>query len=77
MTVRLWLSGVGKRVGASVVCGQEYRRDGAVGFGDDPELRPVCAVIGGEKAEAFSQGELILSLVFGIEVSPVAAEMAG
>ena len=60
----------------SILRREKHRRDGAICFGDDPELLVVCRFVGREESESFSKRPFVLLDVLFAEFTPVAALMA-
>ena len=57
--------------GTSVLFGQKQRGQGSIRFGDDPELLGFRDLIAAQQSESMLQAQLVFSLVFLIEISPL------
>jgi hypothetical protein len=63
--------------GASILFRQENRGDGAIRFGDDPDLRVSCAcAVAAQEPEPSFQTESVFVAVFVAQVSPIAMNVA-
>lgn len=60
----------------SILRREKHRRDGAICFGDDPELLSAGRLVGREESESFSKRHFVLLDVLFAEITPVAALMA-